>query len=110
MKNKNFTWINPISNKLVETNPSHPIEINNYPKLLDSVLTTNGLEYFHSLKRNYILGKEMSLDEYSKLRLLYVIVLLLIEIQKKLLHDKISVSHLTKKGFLKRTCINQKKI
>ena len=57
---------------MVETNPLHPIEINDYPKLFDYVLTAKGLEYFHSLKRNYILGKEMSLDEYNKLRLMYV--------------------------------------
>ena len=57
---------------MTKTNPLHPIEIDDYPKLFDYVLTAKGLEYFHSLKRNYILGKEMSLDEYNKLRLLYV--------------------------------------
>ena len=53
-------------------NPLHPIEIDDYPKLFDYVLSAQGLVYFHSLKRNYILGKELSLDEYNKLRLLYV--------------------------------------
>jgi len=53
-------------------NPLYPIEINDYPKLFDYVLSTPGLIYFQTLKRNYILGKQMSLDEYNKLRLLYV--------------------------------------
>ena len=54
-----------------KTNPFHPIKIDDYPKLFDYVLTLNGLIYFHILKRNYILGKEMNADEYNKLRLLY---------------------------------------
>jgi len=53
-------------------NPLYPIEIDDYPKLFDYVLSAQGLFYFHYLKRNYILGKELSLDEYNKLRLLYV--------------------------------------
>lgn len=53
-------------------NPLHPIEIDDYPKLFDYVLTAEGLIYFQTLKRNFILGKEMTLDEYNKLRLLYV--------------------------------------
>ena len=53
-------------------NHLYPIEIDDYPKLFDYVLSAQGLVYFHSLKRNYILGKELSLDEYNKLRLLYV--------------------------------------
>ena len=53
-------------------NPLYPIDIDDYPKLFDYVLYVQGLTYFHSLKRNYILGKELSLDEYNKLRLLYV--------------------------------------
>ena len=55
-----------------QKNPLYPIKIDDYPKLFDYVLTAKGLEYFQILKRNYILGKEMSLDEYNKLRLLYV--------------------------------------
>ena len=55
-----------------KTNPLHPIEINDYPKLFDYVLTVQGLMYFQTLKRNYVMGKEMTLDEYNKLRLLYV--------------------------------------
>jgi hypothetical protein len=53
-------------------NPLYPVEINDYPKLFDYVLSTSGLIYFQTLKRNYVLGKQMSLDEYNKLRLLYV--------------------------------------
>ena len=53
-------------------NPLHPIDVNDYPKLFDYVLTISGLEYFQTLKRNYLMGKEMTLDEYNKLRLLYV--------------------------------------
>ena len=52
-------------------NPLYPIEIDDYPKLFDYVLSTEGLIYFQTLKRNFILGKEMTLDEYNKLRLLY---------------------------------------
>lgn len=55
-----------------QKNPLYPIKIDEYPKLFDCVLTKTGLIYFHTLKRNYILGKYMSLDEYNKLRLLYV--------------------------------------
>jgi len=53
-------------------NPLYPIEINDYPKLFDFVLSVDGLVYFKTLKRNYILNKEMTLDECNKLRLLYV--------------------------------------
>lgn len=56
----------------VKINPLHPIEIDDYPKLFDYVLSVNGLEYFQTLKRNYLMGKEMILDEYNKLRLMYV--------------------------------------
>ena len=53
-------------------NPLYPIGIDDYPKLFDYVLTSDGLVFFQSLKRKYVLGKEMTLDEYNKLRLLYV--------------------------------------
>ena len=53
-------------------NPLYPIEIDDYPKLFDNVLTAEGLIYFQSLKRKYFLGKDMILDECNKLRLLYV--------------------------------------
>ena len=53
-------------------NPLYPIQIDEYPKLFDFVLTANGLKYFHQIKRKYTLGKEMTLDEYNKLRLLYI--------------------------------------
>jgi len=55
-----------------QKNPLYPVEINEYQKLFDYVLTKNGLIYFQTLKRNYILGKDMSFDEYNKLRLMYV--------------------------------------
>ena len=55
-----------------QQNPLHPIEINEYLKLFDYVLTKQGLIYFQTLKRNYIFGKDMSLDECNKLRLMYV--------------------------------------
>ena len=53
-------------------NPLYPIDLDDYPKLFDYVLTAEGLIYFNSLKRNYLLGRELSLDECNKLRLLYV--------------------------------------
>jgi len=53
-------------------NPLYPIDVDDYPKLFDYVLTSDGLVFFHTLKRKYVLGKEMTLDEYNKLRLLYV--------------------------------------
>ena len=53
-------------------NPLYPIDIDDYPKLFDYVLTADGLVYFQSLKRNYVLGKPLVQDEYNKLRLLYV--------------------------------------
>ena len=53
-------------------NPLYPIDIDDYPKLFDYVLTAEGLIYFQSLKRNYVLGKDMTLDDYNKLRLMYV--------------------------------------
>ena len=53
-------------------NPLYPVSIDEYPKLFDYVLTTDGLKYFQTLKRNYILGKKLTQDQYNKLRLLYV--------------------------------------
>jgi hypothetical protein len=58
--------------KSYQKNPLHPIDIDDYPKLFDYVLTAQGLVYFQTLKRKSILGQEMVLDEYNKLRLLYV--------------------------------------
>jgi hypothetical protein len=55
-----------------EDDPLHPIRINDYPKLFDFVLTANGLIYFQDLKRKYFLQKKLTLDEYNKLRLLYI--------------------------------------
>ena len=56
----------------MNSNPLHPIDVNDYPKLFDYVLTVSGLEYFQTIKRNYLMGKQMTFDEYNKLRLLYV--------------------------------------
>jgi len=53
-------------------NPLFPILLDNYPKLFDYVLSVQGLAYFHKLKRDYVLGRKLNLDEYNKLRLLYV--------------------------------------
>ena len=48
-------------------NPLFPIDVDDYPKLFDYVLTAQGLIYFQILKRKYILGKDLLLDEYNKL-------------------------------------------
>ena len=55
-----------------EKDPLYPISLSNYPKLFDFVLTAKGLIYFNQLKRKYFLQQEMTLDEYNKLRLMYV--------------------------------------
>ena len=57
---------------MVSQNPLYPIDVDDYPKLFDYVLTKDGLIFFQKLRRKYLLGKDMSLDEYNKLRLLYV--------------------------------------
>lgn len=53
-------------------NPLYPILIDDYPKLFDYVLTMDGLTYFYQLKRDFLLGRNLSHDEYNKIRLLYV--------------------------------------
>lgn len=53
-------------------NPLYPIPVNDYPKLFDYVLTTEGLMFFQALRQKYNQGKSLSFDEYNKLRLLYV--------------------------------------
>ncbi len=55
-----------------EKDPLYPIEVEDYPKLFDYVLTAKGLVYFNKLKRRYFLQKQMTEDEYNKLRLLYI--------------------------------------
>lgn len=50
----------------------HPISIDDYPKLFDYVLTAEGLVFFQELRHQYYQGKSLSLDQYNKLRLLYV--------------------------------------
>ena len=53
-------------------NPLFPILLDDYPKVFDFVLSAQGLAYFHKLKRDYVLGRKLNLDEYNKLRLLHV--------------------------------------
>lgn len=53
-------------------NPFYPIEINEYPKLFDYVLTAEGLKFYQTLRRQYVLGKDLSHDAYNKLRLLCI--------------------------------------
>ena len=53
-------------------NPLFPIPLNDYPKLFDYVLSAQGLIYFHQLKRDFILGRKLNVDECNKIRLLYV--------------------------------------
>ena len=53
-------------------NPLFPIDLDDYPKLFDYVLTADGLKHYQNLKRQYVLGKDLSLDNYNKLRLLSV--------------------------------------
>lgn len=53
-------------------NPLQPIDFDDYPKLFDYVLTTDGLVYFLKLRRKYVLGKNLNLDECNKLLLLSV--------------------------------------
>ncbi|MGD8431397.1 MAG: hypothetical protein PVJ16_06735 [Nitrosopumilaceae archaeon] len=55
-----------------ELDPLHPIKIKDCLKLFDYVLTVKGLVYFNQLKRNYFLQKKLTVDEYNKLRLLYI--------------------------------------
>ncbi len=53
-------------------NPLFPIDLDDYPKLFDYVLSARGLTYFHALKREYVMGRDLNWDEYNKIRLLYV--------------------------------------
>ena len=55
-----------------DENPLCPIGLNEYPKLFDYVLTKDGLIFFQDLRRKYLQGKSLKLDEYNKLRLLYI--------------------------------------
>ena len=55
-----------------DKNPLYPIELNDYPKLFDYVLTKDGLVFFQNLRQKYNQGKSLELDEYNKLRLLYI--------------------------------------
>ena len=54
------------------TDPFYPISVDDYPKLFDYVLTRDGLIFFHDLKRDFILGRSLSQDDYNKLRLLQI--------------------------------------
>jgi len=53
-------------------NPLYPLEIDDYPKLFDYVLTSDGLIFFQKLRHKHNQGKILSPDEYNKLRLLHV--------------------------------------
>ena len=53
-------------------NPLYPIKIDDYPSLFDYVLTADGLVFFYDLRQQHLKGKSLSLDEYNKLRLLYI--------------------------------------
>jgi hypothetical protein len=53
-------------------NPLFPILLDDYPKLFDYVLSAQGLIYFHQLKRDFVLGRKLNVDEYNKIRLLHV--------------------------------------
>ena len=75
LPDKNYSCKDCVLNNMSESNranPLYPIDVDDYPKLFDYVLTKTGLQYFHYLKRHYVLGKEMTQDEYNQLRLLYV--------------------------------------
>ena len=50
-----------------QKNPLPSIDIDNYLKLFDYILTAKDLVYFQTLKRKSILGQEMILGEYNKL-------------------------------------------
>lgn len=58
--------------QIKDDDPLYPINISDYPKIFDYVLSAKGLVYFNSLKRRYFLQKKLTQDEYNKLRLLYV--------------------------------------
>ena len=53
-------------------NPLYPIKTDEYPSLFDYVLTADGLIFFYDLRQKYLQGKSLSIDEYNKLRLLYI--------------------------------------
>ncbi|NIP62441.1 MAG: hypothetical protein GWN01_16835 [Nitrosopumilaceae archaeon] len=53
-------------------NPFFPITIDDYPKIFDYALSPTGLIYFQKLRRSFILGNDLNLDEYNKLRLLHI--------------------------------------
>ena len=57
---------------IFDENPLYPLELNDYPKLFDYVLTKNGLIFFQHLRQKYNQGKSLEIDEYNKLRLLYI--------------------------------------
>ena len=57
--------------KSEQKNPLHPIDIDDYPKLFDYVLTAQGLVYFQTLKRKYIVYASF------KLSLLIMLIFLL---------------------------------
>ena len=56
----------------ISENPLFPISLDEYPKIFDYVLSARGLIYFHQLKRDYVLGRKLNVDEYNKIRLLHI--------------------------------------
>ena len=91
-------------------NSLYPIQIDEYPKLFDFVLTANGLKYFHQIKRKYTLGKEMTLDEYNKLRLLYIYYATANKNYKEVFAWQDICITLDDRGIYEKNIINQKKI
>ena len=93
-----------------EKNPLYPVSVDDYPKLFDYVLTVDGLVYFQKLKRNYILGKDLTLDEYNKLRLLYVYYATANKNPKEVFAWQDICITLDDKGIFEKQCSNQKRI
>ncbi len=93
-----------------QKNPLHPIDIDDYSKLFDYMLIAQGLVYFQTLKRKSILGQEMVLDEYNKLRLLYVYYATTNRNPKEVYAWQDICMTLDFRGIFEKICINQKKI
>jgi hypothetical protein len=93
-----------------EQDPLHPITLDDYPKLFDYVLTAKGLVYFQELKRKYFLGKNLTLDEHNKIRLLYVYYATANRNMPEVtMWQKICTS-LDQQGVLEKICWYQRKI
>lgn len=44
-------------------NPFYPVQIEDYPKLKNLIITTTGLIYFNELKRRFTMGEKLSYEE-----------------------------------------------